>query len=328
MSEIKKEIKIQMLKKMVEIRLFETKIVELVDLYEIVGPVHTCIGQEAEIVGTCMGLSDNDYIMGNHRSHGYMIAKGSNMKNLMAEIFGKITGVNRGKGGSMHLSDKKIGSLGATGIVGSGIPIVCGSALTSKIKNDGRVSVVFFGDGAANEGVAHEAMNLASIWKLPVIFLLENNGVAVTMTKERSSNIKDLYIRAESYGMYGTKVDGQNPEEVYNTVLNAIECAKNGKGPTLIEAKTYRFREHAEGNAYRNMWQKEYRSLKENKMWLEHQDPITMYKNKLIKEGIISDTQFNEMEKEITIQVIESVEYAQNSSFPNFDELYKHVFSE
>lgn len=326
MEKIDKNKKIDMLKKMLMIRCFELKIVELVDSYEIYGPVHTCIGQEAEIVGTCSALKLDDYIIGNHRSHGYMIAKGADIKKLMAEVFGKSTGTNKGKGGSMHLSDKNVNSICATGIVGSGIPIACGSALTSKIKNDGKVSVVFFGDGAANEGTAHESMNLAAIWDLPVIFMLENNGVAVTMIAERSSKVQDLSIRANGYGILGEKVDGQDVEKVYNRVLKATEYCRNGNGPVLIEAKTYRFNEHGEGNAYRELWKKNYRNMKENMVWKKEKDPIGLYKSKLIKEHIIEENEFNILEMEIKKIIEEAVKYAKNSPEPELRELYNDVF--
>lgn len=321
-----KENKILLLNKMILIREFENKIVSLVDEGKIRGPVHTSVGQEAAIVGACAALQSDDYVMGNHRSHGYMLAKGARLEGLMDEIFGKETGVNHGRGGSMHLADAKVGSLGATGIVGSGIPIGCGAALSAKIIKNNRVSMVFFGDGAANEGTVHESMNLASIWNLPVIFLLENNGCAVTVTSDRSSNVENLYIRAAGYGMYGNQVDGQDVEAVFDEVSAAVERARNNQCPSLIEVKTYRFREHGEGRAYSNLAVKGYRDRKYHEFMVFERDPICLYAQKLIKNGVMKECDVDDMVTDVIRRIEDSVSHAQEAMEPEGNNYKKYIY--
>lgn len=325
---IEKKDKINFLSKMILIREFELQIVELVKEGKIKGPIHTAVGQEATIVGACLALEKCDYVMGNHRSHGYMLARGANLNALMDEIFGKETGVNHGRGGSMHLADASSGSLGATGIVGSGIPIVCGAALTSKIKKNGRVSMVFFGDGASNEGTAHESMNLAATWNLPVIFLLENNGCAVTVTSDRSSNIEDLFHRAAGYGMQGSKVDGQNVEAVYEEVYKMVERARTEEKPALVEAKTYRFREHGEGRAYNGLMDRGYRDMKHHNCMVKEEDPIQLYGDQLIEEGVITKQEINDITKHIQQDILDSVIHAQKAIEPNKLDYKNNIFWE
>jgi len=196
MAGLLREQKLEMLRRMLRSRFFEEKVIELFEAGMFPGAAHLSVGQEAGAVGACFALEPGDYMAGTHRSHGHPIANNADIKYLMAEILGKATGVNRGKGGSMHLADKSVGSLGESSILGSGLPIACGAALASKIRKDGRVALVFYGDGSANEGAVHESMNIASAWKLPVIFALENNGVAVTTLAKDSSAVEDLYLRA------------------------------------------------------------------------------------------------------------------------------------
>jgi acetoin:2,6-dichlorophenolindophenol oxidoreductase subunit alpha len=318
--------KISLLKKMIEIRCFEEKVAEQKLNGKILGPVHCCTGQEAVDVGVCSALSVHDYIMGNHRSHGYMIAKGADINLLMAEIFGKSTGTNGGKGGSMHVSDASIGGLGATGIVGSGLPVACGAAFASQYKNEGKVVCVFFGDGASNEGTFHECLNLASIWKLPIIFLLENNGVAVTTLLKNVSASLDLYNRAQSYGISSTQVDGQNVEEVYHAVKSAIATIKEGNGAVLIEAKTYRFGEHAEGYAYARMSDAGYRDKRETDYWKANKDPIKLYSNKLVEENILIDSEIEDIYAEENHIMEIAIAYADGSLFPCNEDAYHNVF--
>lgn len=320
--------KISLLRKMIKIRCFEEKVTEYKLNGKILGPVHTCIGQEAIDVGVCSALSVHDYIVGNHRSHGYMIAKGAKINLLMAEIFGKSTGTNGGKGGSMHVSDISIGSLGASGIVGSGLPIACGAAFASQYKNDGKITCVFFGDGAVNEGTFHESLNLASIWKLPVIFLLENNGVAVTTLIDQVSASQDLYHRAEPYGIYSKKVDGQDVEEVYNSVKSAISYIKEGNGAVFLEAKTFRFREHQEGPAYARMTETGYRDKNEVNYWIENKDPIKCFSNKLIEENAITTMEIERIFKEENKKIEDALEYAKNSPFPLDKDAYRNIFNQ
>jgi pyruvate dehydrogenase E1 component alpha subunit len=255
-----------------------------------------------------------------------MIAKGANINFLMAEIFGKITGTNGGKGGSMHVSDRSIGSLGATGIVGSGLPVACGAAFASQFKNDGKITCVFFGDGASNEGTFHECMNLASIWKLPIMFLLENNSVAVTTLLKNVSASLDLYHRAQSYGISSKQIDGQNVEEVYCTVKSAIATIKEGKGAVLIEAKTYRFHEHAEGHAYARMANVGYRDKDEIDYCIVNKDPIKLYSNKLITENVITNCELERIYIEENHSIENAITYAEGSSFPCNEDAYRNVF--
>jgi TPP-dependent pyruvate/acetoin dehydrogenase alpha subunit len=240
---------IEMYRRLLRIRIFEETVVNLQSKGEFPGAAHTSIGQEGEIVGACMALRDDDYMVGNHRSHGHPIGKGADLRGLMAEVLGRKTGVDHGKGGSMHLADFKIGSLGETSIVGSGIPVAVGAALGSKMMGTDRVCLCFFGDGAANEGAFHEGLNLAAVWKLPAIFLCENNLYAATTPAALTLAVKDVATRAQAYDMPGIIVDGQDAVGVFMAVSEAVKRARAGLGPSLIEAKTYRYLEHAAGLA-------------------------------------------------------------------------------
>jgi len=318
--------RISLLRKMIQIRIFEEKITEYKLNGKILGPVHCCVGQEAIDVGACSALSAQDYILGTHRSHGYMIAKGARIDLLMAEIFGKSTGTNGGKGGSMHVSDKNIGSLGATGIVGSGLPVACGGAFASQYKNDGRITCVFFGDGASNEGTFHECMNLASIWKLPIIFFLENNGVAVTTLLKNVSTSLELHHRAEPYGITSKQIDGQDVEEVFNAVKDAISTIKEGKGAVLIEAKTCRFHEHGEGHVYARMTDTGYRDKVETDYCISNKDPIKLYSRKLVAESVISENQVEKIFADEIINIANAIKFAEASELPLNEDAYRNIF--
>ncbi len=315
-----------LLRKMIRIRNFEEKLTEYKLNRKILGQIHCYTGQEAVSVGVCAALSSDDYIVSNHRSHGHVIAKGVDINLIMAEIFGKSTGTNGGKGGSMHIFDKSFGSICTTAIVGSGLPIACGAAFASKYKNDGKIACVFFGDGASNEGTFHECMNLASIWNLPIIFLLENNGVAVTTLLKKVTVDNDLYLRAQSFGINSRQVDGQDVEEVYSAVKFAIESIKKGNGPVLIEAKTYRFHEHAEGDVYANMTKAGYRDNNEVNSWEINKDPIKLYSNKLLSENTITISEIESIYAEENLIIENSIKFAEKSSFPLNEEAYTNVF--
>ena len=314
------------LRKMIRIRNFEEKLTEYKLNRKILGQIHCYTGQEAVSVGVCSALAVDDYIVSNHRSHGHVIAKGVDLNLIMAEIYGKSTGTNGGKGGSMHIFDKNIGSICTTAIVGSGLPIACGAAFASKYKADGKITCVFFGDGAANEGTFHECMNLASTWRLPMIFLLENNGVAVTTLLRNVSVNSDLYLRAQSYGISSKQVDGQNIEEVYFAVKSAIESINNGNGPVFIEAKTYRFHEHAEGDVYANMTKAGYRDNNEVTYWKINYDPIKLFSNKLLTENNITISEIENIYAEENLRIENSLKFAEESSFPLNEEAYTNVF--
>ena len=232
---------------MARIRCFETKVASLYAEGKISGFVHLYSGEEAVAVGVCLALEHRDFITSTHRGHGHLIAKGGDVNRMMAELLGKRTGYCLGKGGSMHIADVKLGILGANGIVGAGLPIAVGAALASKLDCSGAVGVSFFGDGASNQGTFHESLNLASIWKLPAIFVCENNEYAISTPKEKSSVVADLAIRAAAYGIEGIVVDGANVLEVHAAAQSAVNKARAGGGPTLIEAKTFRFCRHNEG---------------------------------------------------------------------------------
>lgn len=319
--------RIELLRTMIRVRTFEEAVIEKKEKNLIMGPVHTTVGQEATDVGVCSALSLSDYIIGTHRSHGYMIAKGANLNAMMAEIYGKSTGTNGGKGGSMHVSDKEIGSLGASGIVGSGMPLACGSGFASKYKKDGKVTCVFFGDGAAHEGTFHESLNLASVWKLPIIFLLKNNGLAITTPLKQTTLTEDFYTRASIYGMPGYKVNGQNVEEVYECVSSAVEYIKQGNGPVLIEAKTIRFREHQEGLGYKNIANANYRNNEQVKLDILNKDPIKCFIEKLVSENIITEKEIHTIMEKEKVDILNAIKFAEDSPLPNKKEAYTNVFS-
>jgi TPP-dependent pyruvate/acetoin dehydrogenase alpha subunit len=323
---MKKNNKIKLLRTMIRIRLFEERVAEYKLNGKILGQVHCCIGQEAIVVGACSALTKNDYIISNHRSHGHIIAKGVDINSIMAEIFGKRTGTNGGKGGSMHIFDKNFGAICTTAIVGSGLPIACGSAFASKYKRDGNITCVFFGDGATNEGTFNECMNLASIWKLPIIFILENNGAAITTLLKNVSSNNDLYLRAQSYGINSKQIDGQNVEEVYYSIMSAIESIKNGNGAVFIEAKTCRFHEHAEGEVYSRMTEAGYRDNNEVEDWKTNKDPIKLLLNRLIEEKIIQQIEIENIYKEENDVIQKAVVFAEESLYPNIEEAYKYIY--
>src|SRR5690606_7398255 len=235
-----------MMRRMLRIRLFEERASDIRVEAKLPGVLHNCIGQEAAIVGACMALRADDFLTGNHRSHGHPIGKGVSLAPLMAELFGKRTGVCRGKGGSMHLADFSAGSLGESGIVGSLMPVAVGAGLSARLRGTDQVCLCFFGDGAANCGPFHESLNLASVWRLPVVFLCENNGYASTSAQAETTAIAHIALRAQAYDMPGSIVDGQDVLAVHGSVANAIARARAGSGPTLIEAKTYRYCDHHE----------------------------------------------------------------------------------
>ena len=277
-----KELLMRMLRRMMLIRRFDETVMELVQRGELVGAAHTYIGEEAVAVGACASLRDEDYITGNHRSHGHPIAKGGDVRRAMAELLGKSTGYCKGKGGSMHLADFSIGILGESGIVASALPVAVGAALGTKMQGRDRVVVSFFGDGASNQGACHEAMNLASIWKLPVIFLCENNQYAVTTHFSDVVAVENISDRASAYNMPGVLVDGQDVVAVYEATREAVARARDGDGPALIEARTYRYEEHSEGLG--RILRESYRSEEEVEKWRER-DPINLHKQETSRAG-------------------------------------------
>lgn len=310
-----------MLHDMMLIRKFEETLKKLYQQGKIHGTMHLCIGQEATAVGACVPLTKEDKITSTHRGHGHSIAKGTDVKKMMAELLGKESGYCKGKGGSMHIADLDIGNLGANGIVAAGLPLGTGAALTSKMKDLGYVVLCFFGDGATNEGAFHEALNLASVWDLPVIFFCENNLYGMSGSVKEMTNIENIADRGAAYGIPGVIVDGNNIIEVVESTTKAVERARSGKGPTLIEAKTYRWEGHSRSDA------RKYRTRDEEKEWKKQRDPISLFKERLIAENVLTEEEFNELDKKIQTQMDEAIEFAENSQDPSLETLTTDIYA-
>ena len=286
------------------------------------GTMHLSIGQEASAMGICMPLRAHDQITSTHRGHGHCIAKGADVKRMFAEFFGKTTGYCKGRGGSMHIADVAGGNLGANGIVAGGIPIAVGAALSAQKLRSGRVVVSFFGDGANNEGAFHEALNMASIWKLPVIFVCENNGYGMSTSTARSTAVKHIADRAAAYSMPGVIVDGNDFSQVAEASHVAVERARAGEGPTLIEAKTYRYRGHSKSDRNR------YRTKKEIDDWMTNRDPIERFESELREFGIIDQTDIDAIRDDVKREIEEGIDFARNSPAPDVADVTRYVYTE
>jgi pyruvate dehydrogenase E1 component alpha subunit len=311
---------IQMLTTMIRIRTFETKLQEFFAEGKIPGFVHLYIGEEAVATGTCAALRTSDYITSTHRGHGHLIAKGGELKLMMAEIFGKNTGYCKGKGGSMHIAAVELGILGANGIVGGGGPIANGAALAIQYRKEDNVAVCFFGDGASNQGTTQEALNLASAWKLPVVFVNENNGYGISCPTCKSMAVTDIADRAAAYDMPGVVVDGNDVLAVYEAVSAAVSRARSGEGPSLVECKTYRWRGHFEGDAC------VYRGDDELSDWVK-KDPIPGFEKRLIKNKILNPEKVGEIRKNIDAELAEAISFSQQSPLPDPAELEENVYA-
>ncbi len=305
---------------MIRIRRFEERVSQEFAAGNIPGSVHVYIGEEAVATGAIAHLRTDDYIMSTHRGHGHLIAKGGQTNRMMAELFAKKTGYCQGKGGSMHIADLDIGMLGAAGIVGSGIPIATGAGLSARLRGTDQVTICFFGDGASNIGRFHEGINLAAVWKLPVIFICENNLWAVSVPTSTSLAIDDIADRGVGYGIPGVVVDGQDAMAVYDTVGEAVARAKKGEGPTLIEAKTYRYRGHFEGDAGT------YRPKEEIEKWMAR-DPVRIFQEQLINMKGLTVKQAEEIDREILAEIDKAVQFAKESPFPEPEEALKNVYA-
>lgn len=316
-----KDMLIWMYEKMLLIRYFEEKVVELFAAGKIPGFVHSYIWEEAVAVGTCANLRKDDFITSTHRGHGHLLAKGGDPRRMMAELFGKKTGYCKGKGGSMHIASIEVGILGANGIVGGGIPMAGGAAYALSKQGKDSVVVCFFGDGASNQGTFHEALNLASIWKLPVIYVCENNFYGISMSQARHQNIKYISQRADSYGIPGVTVDGMDVLAVYDAVGTAVARARAGEGPTLVEARTYRKRGHFEGDP------DYYRPKEEIAMWAE-KEPIARFKDYLIREGVITSGRADEIASRAQAEVEEAVRFAEESPEPDPEDAVTDVYTD
>ncbi|MDX7952095.1 thiamine pyrophosphate-dependent dehydrogenase E1 component subunit alpha [Lichenihabitans sp. Uapishka_5] len=308
------------LKKMHLIRLFEEGAEQQYMRGLIHGTMHLSIGQEASAVGICMPLTDADYITSTHRGHGHCIAKGADVGRMFAEFFGKETGYCHGRGGSMHIADVAKGNLGANGIVGGGIPIAVGAALTAKRQKTDRVVISFFGDGANNEGAFHEALNIASVWKLPVVFVCENNRYGMSTSTERSTAVKNVADRAAAYAMPGVIVDGNNFAEVAEASFQAVERARRGEGPTLIESKTYRIRGHSRSDRNR------YRTKEEIEEW-RGRDPIVAFEADLLALGLLTRADADAVRTEAEKDIEAAVAFASDSPAPTTADLTKFVYA-
>jgi pyruvate dehydrogenase E1 component alpha subunit len=316
-----KEEKLDLYRKMLTIRAFEEKTGELFAQGLIPGFIHLSIGEEASSVGSCSVLRDDDYVASTHRGHGHLIAKGADPRRMFAELFGRKAGYCKGKGGSMHIADFSIGILGANGVVGGGFPIIIGAGLSIKLRKSDQVGVVFFGDGAANRGTFHEAANMAAIWKLPVVFVCENNLYASTTPARYSLAGGSVAGRAAAYGIPGYAINGNDILEVRKTMGRAVKWAREGKGPSIVENKTYRYRGHFEGDPQK------YRTQKEIGEFQRKGDPIQLFKGILKKEGVLTDKLDKDLRDEVTNLIEEAVRYAQEAPLPDPEESLEDLFA-
>src|SRR5919109_3065186 len=313
---------IQMYRQMATIRAFENRAVEEFHAGNIPGSVHTYIGQEAVAVGVCTALRRDDKIANTHRGHGHTIAKGADLKLMMAELFGRSNGYCHGKGGSMHIADFSVGMLGANGIVGAGLPIATGAALAAKLERSDRVAVAFFGDGASNEGAFHGSLNLASIWKLPAIYVCENNRWASGVPAAYALSVPDVAARAVAYDIPGVSVDGTDGLAVYEVAAQAVQRARAGGGPTLIECKTYRWRSHNEqrGNP------PDSRPREEVDLGPQH-DPLGSFATRLIKQAGVTSATLRQIDQEVEAAVQEAIAFAKASPLPRPEDALLDVFA-
>jgi pyruvate dehydrogenase E1 component alpha subunit len=312
----------EMYRRMRLIRVFEERAIELQRKGEIPGALHTSLNQEATVVGATLALRDDDYMTGNHRSHGHPIGKGANVDRLMAELMGKRTGVCQGRGGSMHLADFSVGSLGESGIIASGVPVALGAGMSAQVRGTDQVCLTFFGDGASNAGAIHESMNMAAIWKVPVIFFCENNEWAVTTPVSKSTSVTDIAQRAAAYGFPGVVVDGQDPVAVFTATTEAAQRARRGDGPTLVEAKTYRILEHAEGLPI----PARYREESEIDAW-RLRDPLPLFAQRLVSDGVLTAQQVAALDEQVAVEVDAATAFARDSEFPAVESVFDGLFS-
>ena len=317
------EIAKELYRKMRLIRRFEERVISLVNANEIAGVTHEYIGEEAVAVGVCSALGPGDVITSTHRGHGHIIAKGGDVRRMMAELFGRVTGYNRGKGGSMHIADVTLGIYGANGMVAGGIPIAAGAAFASRIRKSGWVAVGFFGDGGSNQGVVHETMNLASLWKLPMIFVCENNQYAVSTSVAASTAGPGIASRAAGYGFPGEAVDGMDVEAVWTVAMQACARARAGQGPTLLECRCYRFQGHFTAE---RVLQLNYRSQEEIDRW-KALDPIQAWAARLEGSGVLGPAERAEVDRAVEALIEDAVAFARSSPPPSSEEALDHMYA-
>ena len=319
--ELTREQLVEMYRRMLLIRRFDEQARALFMRDLVRGSTHTYTGQEAIAVGACAALRDDDLITSTHRGHGHCLAKGGDPKAMMAELLGRATGYCKGKGGSMHIADIELGILGANGIVGGGIGIATGAAYTSIYRGMDRVVICFFGDGAINQGIFYEAANMAALWKLPVIYLCEENQYAEFSPSRPMMSVEDLTVRAVAFGMPGVAVDGNDVLAVHKTVSQAVARARRGEGPSLIIARTYRLEGHTVGDPLT------YRPKGEAEEWWAR-DPIPRFRQYLIEQGVLTEEEAVEIEDAARTEILEAVEFALKSPPPSVDELWRDVYVE
>ena len=308
--------------KMHEIRAFEETAWTLFTENKLRGSVHLYTGEEAVAAAVCAQLCDEDYIASTHRGHGHCIGKGAELDRALAELMGKATGYCKGRSGSMHIADFEKGNLGANAIVGGGIPIATGGALALKMQNKPNVAVAFFGDGASNQGTFHEAINLASVWKLPIIYICENNQFGMTVPVWQSTSVENIADRSAGYGIVGEVVDGNDVVAVYEAFARAKERAVKGEGPTLLECKTYRWRGHWTGDP------EVYRTREEVEHWKENRDPIKLFGAYMVENGLATEEELNEIAQAVAEKMEAAVEFALNSPDPDPANVMEDVFYE
>jgi len=312
---------VEMYQRMLQIRYFEEKVFELYGQNLVPGTIHLYAGEEAVAVGVCANLRRDDYITSTHRGHGHCIAKGADLGKTMAEILGKKTGYCKGKGGSMHIADFSLGMLGATAVVGAGIPIAAGAGLSIKLRGTDHVVACFFGEGASNQGTFHEGVNMAAIWRLPVVFVCENNLYAMGTRQSTVMTIENIADRAVAYGIPGVTVDGNDVLAVYEAASEAVNRARRGGGPTLIECKTYRQKGHSRFDPAA------YRPKGEVEEWLK-KDPVSRFKTKLIEMGVLAEKEDEKLRRDAVAAVEEAVKFAMESPFPEPEEALEDVYVE
>ncbi len=317
------ELALNMYKVMVKIRVFEENVRKLARRTKITGFVHTYAGEEAVAVGACSNLRKDDYITSTHRGHGHIIAKGGDIKSMMAELFGKETGICRGLGGSMHIADTDLGILGANGIVGGGLPISVGAGLSAVYRKTDQVTICFFGDGASNQGTFHESINLAALWKLPIVFICENNLYAFFTAQRDHQTIADVAIRAKAYNIPSEVCDGMDVFEVYRAVHRAVQRARKGEGPSLIECKTYRYSGQTDTPPDPEL----YRTKDEVNEWRK-KDPIERLKSEMIKKYQVTEEELSEIQEILKIEVKEAIDFAKKSPFPKPSSALEGLFTE
>ena len=318
--QVSRELLLDAYLRMRRIRSFEQKLAELVAAGKLGGFMHLYAGEEAVAVGVCQQLREGDVVASTHRGHGHCIAKGVDVASMMAELFGRATGCCKGKGGSMHIADVERGMLGANGIVGAGIPLATGAALTAKLRRSGGVAVAFFGDGATNQGAFHESLNMASNWKLPALYVVENNGWGEFTPTEFVIPVKDIAVRAGSYAMASAIADGMDFFDVYEKAGEAIARARAGEGPTLLECKTYRFMGHFVGDPLK------YRAKEEAERWIQTRDPLERFERRVTEAGLLSAGDLRTLDKSVDDELAAAVVAAEAAPLPDPGEVTSDVY--